>query len=464
MDETNEKELEEQYNEYKKKSNINITFSEYLNIIISSQIILNAILTGALKSIKKYMSHNKNIKENLDMEGGKLNIKREVVDTDTETDIQDDEIPSPGLIVAKSLFNNVSNISKGVFLNFVKLFDDFVAKVIDMSTGNALKEPFAPETNQRIIVLAQYFKHASENPEVLNAIKQIGESITDTGLQISDVVIPGIEKIFDKFIKTAEKIGKQGAEGAMRTFISMASSTISLIPWLGGFISILISIGSAFNTAMSVGLIFTRNAGEQTVTSAQVAKRTIDIVSKGKNKLTKNISKLSEALTSGTNIEDNFVYKNIKKIGNEYTNSSIRKYIDEVKNGKKFQKEEFKRIIEKSIEQKEINSPLQLIPVIKFLNMIPDIKRNDLIDIGKTFIKKYPSLEKKMNETISNYEVFKEKVLKSPENYKISTQSGGIYKKGKYKKTYKLKNKKYIDSSKRIINSLYKFYNTRKNN
>lgn len=561
-------ELREQYDEYKKKNKINITFAEYLNIFISSQIILNAILSGSLKSINNYLLKNK-IEDNEEIKkikpvienfyedtmrennnrlgvietsggyklyrGGIGSIKTKLSSSikplsDTKGSLireidTNPEVQSPAVLIGKSYLNNTLNISKGIVGNVIKLSDHFVTRVIDIASGNSLSEPWMPQTNERIIVLAKYFKEAAKDPKVIEAVKEISENITNTGLQITDAVLPGLQKIIDKFIKTAEKMGTQGAEGAMRTFISMASSTISLVPWIGGFISILISIGSAFNTAMGIVLTFTRSSGEQAITSANVTKEVMDITFKNKRKITDSFNKLTSAIygdgnNSGIIYDLSSKYRESKEkvndIYKEITKSRITDYIKRINDNEvSFNKDDFKDIIKKSILDNEIKNPFQLITIINFLKTRDDVDIEYLKNIGILFNKKYPIFEKKIDELLTSYnslkkntllkyinetlksrekpfsiEEFKEKINESIKNgeikdetakriltfikeqpteisfqnimrflikksQSITFQKGGIYKNKKYKKGY-------INSTKRITNSLHKFYNTRK--
>lgn len=566
-------------NDNNKKHNITVTFSEYLNAIIASQIIINAILSGSLNSINKYLSNEnirnkeeiKNLKPFIDnffnknfkdisnfrkrsIERRKVENKMEdlgVIEGGNKFNITSGNInsinklkdfselneiklnnPSIGLMITKSYFSNVSNIAKSIVGNGVKLADDFVSKIIDIVSGNILNEPWIPETNARVIVLAEYLKRAADDPKVIQAAKEVSESITDTGLQIADATLPGIQKILDKFIKTSENMATQGAEGAARAFISIASSTISLIPWLGGFISLLISIGSAFNSAMKVGLTFTKSAGEQAVTSAEVIKKTSDIISKNSQKVSSNLNLLKSAIVG--NREDlpeyESIYKNIKdtniyKSYRDSSSSSINDYIKKIKSNEEvFNREKFINIISESIEKKEIKNPIQLIPIFNFFKTTGNLDKELIKEVSEKYFKNNELFKSKIDELykfydksnknyifqyLTNLQNSKEKfdvekfkqvinksikekqitnekatkilnfVMKTPS--KINTyellkfinslrkiQSGGIYNKSKKYNTHNdinkiFKNNKYINNSKRIKNSLYKFYNTRKN-
>jgi hypothetical protein len=294
-----------------------LPLSDFLDLLVASQILFSAITSGSVNSINTYLSKNKSRlpddvankisndslsllnQYNNEINQNYKNIYKGGYDGD-DFDDDDDTIIGPSLssMAIQGTVKGITNVSKKAMKHAVNLADDFVAKVIDIASGEVLKEPWTPNVNERVIVLAEYYRQMAKDPRLLESLREFSESITDTGIELSDSILPNVKKIINKFIDAIEKIAVQGTEGAMRTFISIASSTISLIPGVGGLLSLLIAIASAFNSVMKVGLTFTQKSGEQAVMTSKTIKKGMDVVSRNKERISNSYNKITELLNS----------------------------------------------------------------------------------------------------------------------------------------------------------------------
>jgi hypothetical protein len=174
----------------------------------------------------------------------------------------------------------IKNVMYTLFKIGVKRLDKTVSTVIDYTTNGALNVPIEElpvETKGRVIALAAYLKLMAEDPEFVEAIRDLTRIASLTGTNVVDVARPYILKIVKKMADTSEKVVSEATTGAMRSLISFASAVISAIPFVGGFINLFISAGITFNSIMNVFKKFTQGNARAVDIATSGIKRTLDV-------------------------------------------------------------------------------------------------------------------------------------------------------------------------------------------
>lgn len=95
----------------------------------------------------------------------------------------------------------------------------------------------------------------------------------------------------DKLINTLKQSASQAAGGAMN-IIAISASIIAEVPGVGGIVDLIISLAIGFNSVMKVVRTFTENNADVVVEGAKATKKSIDVLSRGKEELSSSINKL----------------------------------------------------------------------------------------------------------------------------------------------------------------------------
>jgi hypothetical protein len=191
---------------------------------------------------------------------------------------------------ASSVVKNTKNITIGILKKIIMATDFFISNILDFVTQNALNTPLnelTEKSNKRIIALAYYLRQLSQNKEQLDALKEISEISSKIGIDVLDSVKPSIEKIVKKLTDMLEKISSQAAEGAVKSLIGVAGSIIGQIPFLGGIVNLLISIGTGFNTGMRVFRTFTESSGSMAVDGVSAFSKANAVFQHGREEIRK---------------------------------------------------------------------------------------------------------------------------------------------------------------------------------
>lgn len=210
-----------------------------------------------------------------------------------------------GPLAASKIVSNVKNLYVGVVKKIIIVSDFFASKLIDSVTQGALNTPInelTANTNKRVLVLAAYFREIANNPEQLQAISEISESLGVMGIEFIDSIKPSVDKIIDKLILSSQEVGSKAAFGATQTFISIASSFISAIPGIGGVIDLIVSIAMGFNSFMRVVRTFTESNSEVVVEGAELVGKTLGTARKNSSKLMGMIDNLKQGIPNGDEI------------------------------------------------------------------------------------------------------------------------------------------------------------------
>jgi hypothetical protein len=257
--------------------------------------------------LKKFKSF---FDENMKKVNEKMNENMKKVNENINKNNQDESINN-SIDISDS---NEGGVTKKIIKNMISITDFFVSSVLDVVTGGSLNkspEELASRTSQRIVVLADYLKRISNSPEQIQAIKEISMLLSSISFEIIDNVSPTINKIGNKVINLFENSSSQAVEGLMRTYMGVASSIVGQIPFFGGFVNILISIGIAFNTFMRLFRIFATTSSDVIVDGIQTGKKVSSMVSNKVTNVRKNFNTLINPKTGGGNKNRNTKKRNI---------------------------------------------------------------------------------------------------------------------------------------------------------
>lgn len=199
---------------------------------------------------------------------------------------QDEEEDRGGDFIMTSI-GIIKNVMATLLKMGIKQGDKMVATAIDSVTAGNLNVPISElpsETKIRVVNLAAFLKLMAEDPEFVDALKDLTRVAGSAGTNMIEVGKPYIIKIVRKMSDTAEQVVSEATTGAMRSLISFATSVISAIPVFGGFFNLFITAGITFNTITNVIKKFTQGNAKAIDIATTGMKRTLDA----------NIDKISE--------------------------------------------------------------------------------------------------------------------------------------------------------------------------
>lgn len=210
-------------------------------------------------------------------------------------------------LAAGKIFSNMKTLYIGLIKRIIIVTDFFVSKIIDYVTQDAFNVPvneITTNSNERVLALAAYLRAIAENPEQMEAIREISEAVGAMGIEFIDSIRPALDKMIEKLNETSQKVASQAAGGAMKTFIAISSSLIAEIPALGGMVDLVISLAIGFNSFMRVVRTFVENNSELAVFGAEALNKSIQSVKATSGRLTDSVNKFiqgtpAKALESG---------------------------------------------------------------------------------------------------------------------------------------------------------------------
>lgn len=204
-------------------------------------------------------------------------------------------------LVASKTFSNV----KTMYITFIKkiiiVTDYFVSRIIDYVTNDTFNTPvneLTQNTNKRVLALAAYLRAVSNNPEQMEAIREISEALGDLGIEFIDSIRPAIDKMVDKLSETSEKVASQAASGAMKTFVAISTSLIAEVPGVGGVVDLIISFAIGFNSIMRVVRTFVSNNSSLFEYGADAFNNSIQTVQRNSGRLMNGINKFKEGMST----------------------------------------------------------------------------------------------------------------------------------------------------------------------
>jgi len=211
-------------------------------------------------------------------------------------------------LAAGKIFSNMKTLYIGLIKRIIIVTDFFVSKMIDYVTQDAFNVPvkeITSNTNERVLAFAVYLRAITENPEQMEAIREISEAVGMMGIEFIDSIRPAVDKMIEKLSETSQQVASQAAGGAMKTFVAISSSLIAEIPALGGMVDLVIALAIGFNSFMRVVRTFVENNSELAVFGAEALNKSIQAVKNTSGRLTGSVNKFiqgaqSQTLESGT--------------------------------------------------------------------------------------------------------------------------------------------------------------------
>lgn len=207
----------------------------------------------------------------------------------------------PFSLAASKIFSNMKTLYIGLIKRIIIVTDFFVSKMIDYVTHNAFNVPvnaITTNTNERVLALAAYLRAIADNPEQMEAIREISEAVGIMGIEFIDSLRPAVDKMVDKMNEASKQVASKAAGGAMKTFIAVSSSLIAEIPALGGMVDLVISLAIGFNSVMSVVRTFVENNSELAIFGAEALNKSIQTVKNTSGRLTNSVNKFIQGTQS----------------------------------------------------------------------------------------------------------------------------------------------------------------------
>ena len=145
--------------------------------------------------------------------------------------------------------------------NLLNMYLDWLIQFFDPNLATTPYQELSPEFNKKLILLASVMQQLSINPATQAAVKQIAEAYTTTILNILEAIKPEIEKITDKGLELYGESVQKGVRGVTETGVSFVQSFLAAIPWVGGIMDFIISLGKGFNTTMELVKVMSDKGG-----------------------------------------------------------------------------------------------------------------------------------------------------------------------------------------------------------
>lgn len=209
-------------------------------------------------------------------------------------------------LVASKTFSNVKTMYIAFIKKIIIVTDFFISRIIDYVTHDTLNTPvneLTANTNKRVLVLAAYLRAVANNPEQIEAIREISEALGVLGIEFVDSIRPAIDKMVDKLSETSERVASQAASGAMKTFIAISTSLIAEVPGVGGVVDLIISFAIGFNSIMRVVRTFVSNNSSLFEYGADALNNSIQTVKRNSGRLTSGINKFKEGMSTNLSNE-----------------------------------------------------------------------------------------------------------------------------------------------------------------
>ena len=188
-----------------------------LTSIADFQLLLGTLVSGLGRGFQQAIAK----KEKLD---GSININKKNLSRignqlmGGQQDVVDGQQRDGQLDKSRNLLNNTrmakdgidvaSTVISGLSKQAIALSDTFWSTLIDMATGGVLEKKWSdltPELEKRVLTLAATLDAMAKNPEVVQAVREIGMSLSLMGIDLIDAVQPSLEEIASKGWKSLQK-------------------------------------------------------------------------------------------------------------------------------------------------------------------------------------------------------------------------------------------------------------------
>jgi len=205
--------------------------------------------------------------------------------------------------MAKDGIDVASTVISGLSKQAIALSDTFWSTLIDMATGGVLEKKWSdltPELEKRVLTLAATLDAMAKNPEVVQAVREIGMSLSLMGIDLIDAVQPSLEEIASKGWKSLQKIGSTSVKGGVDTGVAFAQAMLAEIPVVGGIIDLMIAGGKGLNNMAKLVNEFTEESGKYIQPVGDMIKKGSEAVQKSEQNISKiqqNLNRLSQVGT-----------------------------------------------------------------------------------------------------------------------------------------------------------------------
>lgn len=251
--------------------------------------------------------------------------------------------------MAKDGIDVASTVISGLSKQAIALSDTFWSTLIDMATGGVLEKKWSdltPELEKRVLTLAATLDAMAKNPEVVQAVREIGMSLSLMGIDLIDAVQPSLEEITSKGWKSLQKIGSTSVKGGVDTGVAFAQAMLAEIPVVGGIIDLMIAGGKGLNNMAKLVNEFTEESGKYIQPVGDMIKKGSEAVQKSEQNISKiqqNLNRLSQVGT----------LRNRQVGGSKRMKQKIRKTTLRIRKSlSTFQQNKQKRLRKKTLKKK----------------------------------------------------------------------------------------------------------------
>ena len=257
---------------------INKAENKSINIINSVSKILSSMLYGVVDATNAYTNASSK-----PLKGG-------VGKEDIEVTIS--EQPESSLAI-----NAVEKGTEYVMKAIATVADSFAPIVEEMIFGDLANKSWAevaPNINRIMKQKTENLDLIIQNPEFLEALRELTRAYTTVGIELMDILKPSLEQIIDEGISMLSDAGTKAVSGLINTGFNIGEAAIAEIPVAGGVIELIIAFIRGFNQAMIAAAPVVQFGTESVGTAIKNANEAWSVVEQGKQKIDEASAKLQE--------------------------------------------------------------------------------------------------------------------------------------------------------------------------
>ena len=175
--------------------------------------------------------------------------------------------------------------------------DSFAPIVEEMIFGDLANKSWtevAPNINRIMKQKTENLDLIIQNPEFLEALRELTRAYTTVGIELMDILKPSLEQIIDEGISMLSDAGTKGVSGLINTGFNIGEAAIAEIPVAGGIIELIIAFIRGFNQAMIAAAPVVQFGTETVGTAIKNANDAWSVVEQGKQKIDEASAKLQE--------------------------------------------------------------------------------------------------------------------------------------------------------------------------
>lgn len=240
-------------------------------------------------------------KTQMNQRGGQGNIPPQTIEkTAEQLEKKSDELQEDAKGLDTMAADFASDTIEDAFKRSILLADKMFASIIDSMTENVLDKPMGElvqSSKERLITVATLIQRIAQDEEARAALRTFAEALTATGIELLEDLKPSIEKLTEKALELANKVGKQSAKGLTQTALQTAQAAIAEIPGLGGVIDLFLAMGVGANNLAKIVSTISSTGGETAIEAAKMVNKGKASIDRGKARIDNAMGGL-EAVTS----------------------------------------------------------------------------------------------------------------------------------------------------------------------